>query len=311
MKYSFLLPAYKTAFFEDSLGSILNQTYFDFNVIVSDDCSPEDIRSIVDKFCDSRVEYRRNEKNIGAAHLVDHWNLLLGLTDAEYIVMASDDDVYDPHYLEELDKMIRRFPEVNVFRPRIRCIDADGKEFWKEKVSFEREIISRKDYLNCFAEGALASGMPQYIFKREALLSIGGFANLPMGWFSDDVTVALLVDRGLCFCSQCLFSLRFSPISISSANVLKKADWSCKFKASFMYADIIQGLLDPSMDKALLELLYKRARKISIKMLNQAPVETFLQMMSYIRGLGAPLYPFVWRVRRYVGRCIHHRGKVT
>lgn len=311
MKYTFLLPAYKTTFFKDSLESILNQTYPDFNVIVSDDCSPEDLRSVVDQFCDSRVEYRRNEKNIGAARLVDHWNLLLGLTDAEYIIMASDDDIYDSHYLEELDKMTYIFPEVNVFRPRIRCIDAEGKEFWREKVIFGEEIISRREYLNCFAKETLASGIPQYLFKRESLLSIGGFVNLPMAWFSDDATVALLADKGICFCPQCLFSFRISANSISSANVLKKADWSCKFKASSMYAEIIQGLLDDSTDKDLMESLYTRARRISIKMLNQAPVGTFLQMMSFIRKLGAPLYPFVWRARRYVGRFIHLRSKIV
>lgn len=42
-KYTFLLPAYKTRYLEKMLVSITNQTYTDFKVIISDDCSPEPV----------------------------------------------------------------------------------------------------------------------------------------------------------------------------------------------------------------------------------------------------------------------------
>ena len=45
-KYSFLLPAYKPDFLEVALRSIKSQTFSDFKVLVSDDCSPHDLKSI-------------------------------------------------------------------------------------------------------------------------------------------------------------------------------------------------------------------------------------------------------------------------
>ena len=72
VKYTFLLPAYKHDFFEEALRSIKNQTYSDFNVLVSDDCSPHDLKSIYDEVCgdDARFSYRCNEVNMGNNSLV-------------------------------------------------------------------------------------------------------------------------------------------------------------------------------------------------------------------------------------------------
>ena len=62
-KYTFLLPAFKPDFFEVALRSIKSQTLKDFKVLVSDDCSPHDLKSIYNKVCgdDARFTYRRNE----------------------------------------------------------------------------------------------------------------------------------------------------------------------------------------------------------------------------------------------------------
>ena len=72
IKYTFLLPAYKPNFLEEALRSIKEQTYTDFKVIVSDDCSPHDLKSIFEKTCgdDPRFVFRCNEKNMGGRSLV-------------------------------------------------------------------------------------------------------------------------------------------------------------------------------------------------------------------------------------------------
>ena len=110
-KYTFLLPAYKAKYFEKVLLSIKNQNYKDFNLIVSDDCSPADIKSIYDRIVgdDSRFVYRRNDVNMGGKSLVSHWNLLVDLCNTEFFIMASDDDIYEPIFLDEIDKLSSDF----------------------------------------------------------------------------------------------------------------------------------------------------------------------------------------------------------
>lgn len=138
-KYTFLLPAYKPNFLEEALESIKGQTYNDFKVIVSDDCSPYDLKSIFDKVCsgDSRFAFRRNLENMGSKSLVSHWNLLVDMCDTEFFIMASDDDVYMPDFLEEADVLLRKYPKVNLLRARSQEIDGNGVVRHMENVTEE------------------------------------------------------------------------------------------------------------------------------------------------------------------------------
>ncbi len=70
-RYTFLLPAYKALFLDETLKSIISQTYTDFNVLISDDCSPENFEVICKPYLeDARFTYRRNERNMGSISLV-------------------------------------------------------------------------------------------------------------------------------------------------------------------------------------------------------------------------------------------------
>ena len=128
-KYTFLLPAYKGRFLDEMLRSIQGQTHTDFKVIISDDCSPEDLRSICEPYlADSRFTYRRNEENMGGKSLVAHWNLLVSMCDTEFLILASDDDVYEPQFLEEIDRLTLKYPDADLFRARIRIVDENRKK---------------------------------------------------------------------------------------------------------------------------------------------------------------------------------------
>ena len=55
---------FKAKYLSESIDSILNQTMSDFELIIVNDQSPDDIDSIVFSFNDSRIQYDINEKNI-------------------------------------------------------------------------------------------------------------------------------------------------------------------------------------------------------------------------------------------------------
>ena len=301
VKYSFLIPAYKGKYFSKALGSILSQTYSGFNVIVSDDCSPDDLKSIVDKFSDSRVTYRRNSQNIGAEHLVEHWNLLLGLTDAEYIILASDDDVYAPDFLEKMDSLQQKYPDISVVRPHISYIDANDNITWEESVLCD-EVINDREFLSLEIQGKFVSGLPQFVFNRKSLLRIGGFVDYPLAWYSDDATVSLLSQSGMAVCAENLFFFRLSGDSISTKRLL---DWSGKLKASVEYAMLLRSLYSSVEDYALLNESWNRIRKLTIILLNESSDKTFFKMMRLMRDIESPLYPLNWRIKRVIGRFYH------
>lgn len=213
-KFTFLLPAFKCHYLENALRSIQRQSYKNFKVLISDDCSPEDIYTICKPFlADSRFIYRRNQKNIGGECLVNHWNLLVDLCDTEYLIMASDDDIYMDSFLEEINSLTDKYPHIDLFRARVNEIDEKGNVLISDGLYQERvsniEFI-RQQYTNTNI-GCIAN----FVFKTETIKENGGFIYFPFAWFSDDATAIIMSNRGCVNTSNILFGFRVSSENIS------------------------------------------------------------------------------------------------
>lgn len=254
-KYSFVLPAYKAHFFKEAIDSILAQTYTDFELIIVNDASPEDLDSIVKSYDDPRIRYYVNEQNIGGKDLVAQWNHCLEYATGEYIILASDDDVYFPQYLEKMDALVRKYPDVNVFRPRVQRIDANGNIVRIEGFIPEYTSLLEFSYYR-FCE-YVQSGIPFYIIKKETLLANGGFVSYPLAWYADDAIVAIMAQNGMVSSSEILFSFRVSGESISTkendAPTLKN-----KIKASNQYYDWLTEFIKAKEAKDKYGIFYKK-----------------------------------------------------
>lgn len=237
MRFSLILPAWKGKYLRDAIKAILAQTYTDFELVVVDDCSPEDLKSIVSSFGDKRISYYRNEKNIGGNDLVAQWNHCLQYAKGDYVILATDDDLYEPEFLEEISKLIDKYPEADLLRCRILQIEDSGKilgmdGYFKEHMSFAEFVYYKRQ--------GMKSGIPQYVFKRGALIDAGGFVNFPHAWASDDATAILMAKNGVGFCNKCLVKFRISSgINITSDQRLMPS----KTKAMLMYYQWLKGQL--------------------------------------------------------------------
>ena len=214
-RYTFLLPAFKARFFEEALLSIKSQTYRDFKVIVSDDCSPEDLKSIYDKVCfdDPRFKYRRNDENMGGKSLVSHWNLLVDMCDTEFLIMASDDDVYLPNFLSASDQLLEKYPACNLLRGRSRAIDGD-RTVYKEECQTE-DWVDTVEFIHRVYESDFVGGIASFIYRTEELKKSGMFIDFPSAWFSDDATNFIMAGHGCCITEDITFEVRNSDINIS------------------------------------------------------------------------------------------------
>jgi glycosyltransferase involved in cell wall biosynthesis len=118
-KVSFVVPCFRLAhLLGDCLGSILSQTFSDIEVIVMDDCSPDDTAAVTASFDDPRVRYVRNERNLG--HL-RNYNAGIELACGEYVWMISADDRLGvPYVLERFVRVMDEQPHVGfVFCPAV------------------------------------------------------------------------------------------------------------------------------------------------------------------------------------------------
>ena len=241
--YSFVLPAYKAHFLKEAIDSILAQTYTNFELIIVNDASPDDLDSIISIYDDSRIQYYVNAQNLGGKDLIAHWNNTITIAKGEYLILASDDDIYHHKYLEKMNQLVDRYPQVNLLRPRKQNIDSSGNII--DVNGWLPELCSPLEF--AYFKSIAGKGLQFYMFKKEPLLANGGFVNYPMAWYSDDATVVQMADKGVAFCDEILFSFRFSGENISSKlNDTKLLMAKIRATVDF-YADL--PLLIGSLDK--------------------------------------------------------------
>jgi glycosyltransferase involved in cell wall biosynthesis len=101
-KVSVVVPNYNHArFLRQRIDSILTQTFQDFELILLDDCSTDQSRSILREYTtDPRVRLEFNDANSGSTF--KQWNKGVSLTRGKYIWIAESDDYADPRLLERL-----------------------------------------------------------------------------------------------------------------------------------------------------------------------------------------------------------------
>lgn len=97
---SIVMPSYNTAtFIEESIRSVLTQTYTNWELIIVDDCSTDNTDAVVSNFLeDKRIHYFKNEKNSGAAF---SRNRALREAHGKWIAFLDSDDVWLPEKLEK------------------------------------------------------------------------------------------------------------------------------------------------------------------------------------------------------------------
>ncbi|HEV2418189.1 MAG TPA: glycosyltransferase [Terriglobia bacterium] len=108
---TFVVPCYNLAYLlPECLNSILVQTYPDFEVLVMDNCSPDNTSEVVRSFRDPRVKHVRNETNIG--HTLN-FNKGIAMARGKYVWLVSADDfLISPHALGLYVDVMERNPQV-------------------------------------------------------------------------------------------------------------------------------------------------------------------------------------------------------
>lgn len=234
------MPAYKTTYLREAIQSILDQTYRDFKLVISDDCSPYGVESIVREFSDTRITFRKNEKNMGGDNLVAHWNLLLHYADTDFVILSPDDDFYSCHFLEEINNLVGKYPEVNVFKSRSQDVDALGIPY-KQDLDYPQLISQIENIKYQFSKNTI-SGIGQYVFKRQALVNIGGFVDYPVAWWSDVMSHIKLSANGMGITKDILFSFRHFEDNISSRKS-KPSERKAKTKATLLFNNDMKCIL--------------------------------------------------------------------
>ena len=168
-KVSIIVPMYNAAsFLKETLDSILNQTFTDFELLLIDDCSKDNTLEIANSFSDPRIYIVKNEKNLGAGGTR---NKGIKLAQSTYIAFCDADDIMFPNRLEEQYNFMEQHPDIDGMIQAIK--DQDLKKI-AGKLGNVLETVTVKEYpviqeikdkmLEFGAIGSLMSGSGPTVF---------------------------------------------------------------------------------------------------------------------------------------------------
>ena len=127
IKVSLGLPVYNgERFVKHAIQSVLDQTFTDFELIISDNASTDSTPDICEEFArkDPRVRYIRQEINIGAKA---NFNRVFEYSRGEYFKWVAADDVCGPRYLELTVAQLDADPTAVLAHTLSRTINGKGE----------------------------------------------------------------------------------------------------------------------------------------------------------------------------------------
>ncbi|GHU67758.1 hypothetical protein FACS189413_03130 [Bacteroidia bacterium] len=213
-RFTIAIPAFKARFLNECIDSILNQTYIDFELVIVNDASPENVEAIVQTYDDIRIRYYKNDVNIGAENVVDNWNKCLEYARCEYFVLMGDDDKLAPNYLEEFVKLIEQYPNLGVYHCRAKIIDENSEFVFLSESRPEYESVFSLIWYRMMGRLQYIS---DFVYHTETLKNNGGYYKLPLAWASDDISAYITAYKaGIAHTNKPIFLYRHSGITISS-----------------------------------------------------------------------------------------------
>jgi glycosyltransferase involved in cell wall biosynthesis len=141
VKVSFVVPCYNLAhLLSECISSILSQTYEDFEVLIMDDCSPDNTPEIARSLRDPRVTHVRNDKNLGHH---PNYNKGIALSRGKYVwLISADDCLRRPYTLERYVQVMEEHPNVGyVFSPAMRLQDGQETEIVSWSIHGNQDAI--------------------------------------------------------------------------------------------------------------------------------------------------------------------------
>lgn len=221
---SIVVPNYNHArFLRQRIDTILAQTFQDFELILLDDCSTDDSRSILSSYAsDPRVRLDFNDKNSGSTF--KQWNKGVRLARCEYVWIAESDDYADPSFLERLVAILASDPNIVVAWCRSWSVTEGGQLAGLAETRFlgaDQDCWSvdycrdgREVCRNYMIRSNIMTNASAILFRKAAYQRVGG-ADETMRLSGDwKLWASLLLEGKVAYVSETLNYYRFHDSAV-------------------------------------------------------------------------------------------------
>ena len=200
----------------ESIESILNQTYKDFEYIILLDYPDNDVhKSVIEEYAlkDDRIHFYINEKNMG---LTDSLNRGLSLCHGEYIARMDADDISLPDRLERQMKYLEK-NRYDLIGGITEMINENGSLLYsiKSVPTDPKKINKALRYSQCIAH-------PTWLGRKEVFEKNAGYRHMPLCEDYDFTLRAVLNGFVISNLNEAVLKYRMTSNSISRSNLFEQ-----------------------------------------------------------------------------------------
>ena len=145
VKYSILIPTLnRLEYLKFAVESVVNQKYINWEIIISDNNSSDDVAGYINSLHENRIKYHKTE---AVVPVTENWNNALNMAKGEYIIMLGDDDALTSNYLIEIDEILDRHKECELIYTgaMVYCYPGVLKEYINGYIQYEKSRILNGD----------------------------------------------------------------------------------------------------------------------------------------------------------------------
>ena len=182
-RFSVVIPLYnKENFIENTIQSLLNQTFSDFEVLVVNDCSTDTSEQLVARFDDPRINIIQHSVNKG---LSASRNTGIKSANANYIAFLDADDLWKPSFLEKIDVLINQYPEASLFATKYEVLHKKNRIVTHD---FKLKNFTKHGIIKNFFESNLNQSIyyPSCLCVKKIVFEDVGYYNEEVN-YSEDV----------------------------------------------------------------------------------------------------------------------------
>jgi glycosyltransferase involved in cell wall biosynthesis len=172
---SVIIPSFNhEQYVRECIQSVLDQTYQDFEIVITDDGSCDGTVDAIKSFTDPRIKLFVHNQNQGACVAS---NNCIRHSEGKYIAMLSSDDAWFPEKLETQVRYLEQHPEIGAVFGKVEWIDASGNTITEPSFPFTHvfdvENRDRFQWLRHFFYNGNCLCHPCSLIRRECYDEVG------------------------------------------------------------------------------------------------------------------------------------------
>jgi len=211
-RVSVVMPAHNVVpFLDDSIGSIIGQTFTDFEFVILDDGSTDGSAARLSDWAqrDRRIRLYRNTRPARPPY---NSNFVVSQARSEIIARMDADDISHPDRLRRQLAVLDRRPDVAVVGALSIGIDAAGRavrprDAWR--------VLRRSSFVP-FPHGSA-------MFRRSVFDEVGGYHEACGGWEEQDLFIRMSARGRVCVIPHVLYSYRYRAGSVTGTRPTAQA----------------------------------------------------------------------------------------